>query len=272
MKKILLMACVSMIAVACGQNKSQKVLVLYYSQNGTTKVVADEIGNRLNADVEAIVPINPYNGSYQETIERGKVEKDSNFLPDIQPLKANVKDYDVIFLGYPIWFGTYPQPVATLLSTNDFNGKKVVPFCTFGSGGLDSSIKDLKASLPNSEIFPGYGVRAARISAMPAELDRFLKENGFVKGECEKLADFSDAHAVTADESDIFDSAVAGYKMIHAKAEEVSSRSVPNGVEYLFVARELPREEATEDVPTRTFKVYVLVENGKSPVFTQVVR
>ncbi len=272
MKKILLMACVAMIAVACGQKKSQKVLVLYYSQNGTTKVLADEIANRLNADVETIVPVNPYNGSYEETIERGKLEKDSNFLPDIQPLKANVKDYDVIFIGYPIWFGTYPQPIATLLSTTDFSGKKLVPFCTFGSGGLDSSIKDLKSAQPNAEIFPGYGVRAARINAIPAELDRFLIENGFVKGECEKLAEFSDAHAVTVDESDIFDTAVAGYKMIHAKAEEVSSRSVPGGVEYLFVARELPRDDAQDGAPTRTFKVNVLVENGKAPVFTQVVR
>ena len=107
---------------------------------------------------------------------------------------------------------------------------------------------------------------------MPAELDRFLIKNGFIKGECEKLAEFSDAHAVTVDESDIFDTAVAGYKMIHAKAEEVSSRSVPGGVEYLFVARELPRDDAQENVPTRTFKVNVLVENGKAPVFTQVVR
>ncbi len=271
MKKILLMACVALLATACCQKKSPKVLVLYYSQNGTTKVVADEICNRLNADVEAIVPLNPYNGDYQETIERGKLEKDSNFLPEIQPIKANIKDYDVIFLGYPIWFGTYPQPVATLLSMSDFSGKKIVPFCSFGSGGLDSSIKDLKKSQPNAEILPGYGVRAARINVVPAELDRFLKENGFIEGECEKLAEFSESHAVNEQEAGIFDAAVAGYKMIHAKAEEVCSRNVPGGVEYLFIARELPRDE-TQDATDRTFKVNVLVEDGKEPVFTQVVR
>ena len=190
---------------------------------------------------------------------------------------AAEEDYDVIFLGYPIWFGTYAPPVSTVLASVDFSGKKVVPFCTFGSGGLDSSVKDLQEKLPDAEILPGYGVRAARIDAVPAEIDRFLKAGGFIKGESVALPDFSIPCPVTEEEAAIFDAAVGDYPMMHAKAEEVASRAVPGGVEYLFTARDLPRE-MPKDMPAgavpepRTMKVYVLAEEGQAPVFTQVVR
>lgn len=62
--------------------------------------------------------------------------------------------------------------------TADLSGKKIVPFCSFGSGGLDTSVRDLKEKLPGAEILPGYGVRKARLEAMPAEVDNFLKAGG----------------------------------------------------------------------------------------------
>ena len=83
-------------------------------------------------------------------------------------------DYDVVFLGYPVWFGTFAPPVITWLNNVDLSGKTIVPFCTFGSGGLDSSTRDLAAKQPNANILPGYGVRAARLAAMPKEVDQFL--------------------------------------------------------------------------------------------------
>lgn len=243
-------------------NSSPKVLVLYYSQNSSTKTVAKEISNRLCADIEAIVPVVPYDGDYQATIERGRKEREEGILPEIQPIKSDIKSYDIVFLGYPIWFGTYAPPIATVLSSQDFSGKKVVPFCSFGSGGLDSSTKDLKDKLPNVKILPGYGVRAARVDAVPSEIDRFLKENGFIDGEITRLEDFPAAHPVSDEESAIFDAAVGDYPMIQAKASEVTSRPVPGGTEYLFTAASTPNP----------IKVYVLVEEGKEPVFTQVLR
>ena len=147
----------------------------------------------------------------------------------------------------------------------------VVPVCTCGSGGLDASVKDLAAKLPDAEILPGYCVRSARIDAAPAELDYFLKAGGFLAGEFTKLADFSDVRPVTEEESAIFDAAVGTYPMIRAKATEVSSRAVPNGTEYLFVAKDVPMNPDME-IPEHFIKVYVLAEEGKDPVFTQVLR
>ena len=266
-----------LLFASCKRDKSPKVLVLYYSQNGTTKVVAEQLQQALGADIAAIEAVVPYDGDFGATIERGKKELDEGILPEIKPLGVDVNAYDVIFLGYPIWFGTYAPPVSTVLASVDFSGKKVVPFCTFGSGGLDSSVKDLKEKLPDAEILPGYGVRAARIDAVPAEIDRFLKAGGFIKGESVALPDFSIPCPVTEEEAAIFDAAVGDYPMMHAKAEEVASRAVPGGVEYLFTARDLPRE-MPKDMPAgavpepRTMKVYVLAEEGQAPVFTQVVR
>lgn len=258
------------LVLACNGSHAPKILVLYYSQNGSTETVAQAIQKSLGADIEAIVPVDSYGTDYQATIERGRKELEGGVLPELQPFKSNISDYDIIFLGYPIWFGTYAQPIATVLAKQDFTGKKVVPFCTFGSGGLDSSVKDIKAKLPGVEILPGYGVRAARIDAVPTEIDRFLKTGGFIKGETVKLEEFSAPKPVTEEESTIFDAAVGDYPMIHAKATEVASRAVPEGREYLFTARDLPRDGG--ETLGREMKVYVLAADGQDPVFTQVVR
>ena len=268
------LATAALAAVSCGAKKSDapKVLVLYYSQTATTKAVAEEIAGKLGADIEAVVPVQSYGNTFQEAIDRSQKERAEGILPEIQPLASNLADYDIVFLGYPIWFGTYAPPIAAFLEKADLSGKKVVPFCTFGSGGLDSSVKDLKGKLTDSEVLPGYGVRQARMDAMPKEVDRFLKENGFLEGECEALEAFPEAHEATEEEAAIFDAAVGTYPMIHAQAKTVTSRQVPDGVEYLFTAVDLPREGAPEMMPAGEMKVYVLVEEGKDPVFTQVIR
>ena len=271
MKKILFIAAVLAFAVSCSQSKGPKVLVLYYSQNSTTEAVAQEISNRLGADIEKIVPVTPYDGTYQETIERSRKEREEGVLPELQPLKSDIQSYDVIFLGYPIWYGTYAVPMASLLNTVDFTGKKVVPFCTFGSGGLDASVRDLKEKQPGAEVLPGYGVRAARIEAAPAEIDRFLKQGGFIEGGVEEYEEFPELHQASEEEAAIFDAAVNGYPMINAKAERVASRAVPGGTEYLFEARDIPRDPEQENM-AGSMKVYVLAMDGQDPVFTQVVR
>lgn len=275
---LLVLAAVTMTAVSCGSKKetpkeeAPKMLVLYYSQTGNTKAVAEEIANKLGADIEEITMADPYDPDFQATIDRCLKEREQEILPTINPVKADLANYDVIFLGYPVWFGTYAPPVITFLNDADFSGKKIVPFCTFGSGGLESSVKDLVAAEPNAEVLPGYGVRAARLDAMPKEVDNFLKASGFLEGEYTQLADFPEQHEVSADESAIFDAAVDGYPMIHAKAKTVAVRAIPDGTEYLFTAVDLPREDNPKMPPAGEMQVYVTVANGAAPVFTKVIR
>ena len=113
LKLTLVLATATLAAVSCGpkpetakeeaqKETTPKVLVIYYSQTSNTKGVAQEIATKLGADIEEIVPVELYDGDFQATIERGKKELDEGSFPEIQPLKANVADYDVVFLGYPI--------------------------------------------------------------------------------------------------------------------------------------------------------------------------
>ena len=273
MKLILAATIVALTAAGCcSKSNAPKTLVLYYSLTSNTKAVAEEIANRLGADIEEIVCVNPYDANFQACIQRCMQEREQGVLPDIQPVKADLSQYDIIFIGYPVWFGTYAPPVAKFLNNVDLSGKKIVPFCTFGSGGLESSIADLKTEEPDAEILPGYGVRAARMDAMPKEVERFLIARGFIEGEYTPLADFPEQHEVSAEEAAIFDAAVDGYPMIHAQAVTVASRALPNGTEYLFTAEDLPREDKPDMPPAGKMQVYVTVANGQAPVFTKVIR
>ena len=289
MKLLMCAAVALMTVVSCTPKKEapkSKVLVLYYSLTSNTKTVAQEIATRLDADIEEITLVEPYDTAFQATIDRCKADREKGILPEIKPLKANIADYDWIFIGYPIWFGTYAPPIASLLDKIDLSGKFVVPFCTFGSGGLESSTKDLAEKQPNAKVMPGYGVRAARMNAMPKELEHFLKRNSALMAALDTTnvaateptesvfvpADFPEQHPVSADEAAIFDAAVNGYPMLNAKAKTVASRTILEGTEYLFTAMDKPREDKPDMPPASEIKVYVIVEKGKAPEFTRVVR
>lgn len=258
-----------LLALSCANSPkkadSPKSLVIYYSQTGNTKAVAEAIQAKTGADIESIVVVDAYDGDYDSTIQRCLKEMNDGVFPQIQPLTSNLAEYDIVYIGYPVWFGTYAPPVETLLNTVDLKGKKIVPFCTFGSGGLDSSSKAIAAKLTESEVLPGYGVRAARIGAIDAEIDQFLKAGGFIEGEAVAVAAYPAAVPVTEEQAAIFDAAVAGYPMIQAAAVEVAERQhFLGGKEYLFTANDTRSGAA--------IKVNVLVEEGKEPVFTQVYR
>ena len=273
LKFILAIMAAMIFAVSCGSKKeAQKVLVLYYSQTNNTKLVAEQIAGMMQADIEAIEAVNPYDGDFDATIQRCLQERQDGVLPEIKPLKSKISKYDVIFIGYPVWFGTYAPPVITFLKDYDLSGKEVVPFCTFGSGGLESSMADMKQAQPNAKIECGFGIRAARLDKVTAEVSAFLKENNFIDGKYAKLDDFSEQHEVSEEEIAIFDAATGDYPMMHAKAKTVATRAIPNGTEYLFIAEDLPRDDRPNMPPAGELKVYVNVVGDETPVFTRVVR
>lgn len=266
MKKLIL----SLVAMTTFLTASaQKVLVLYYSETGTTKTVAEELQKQLQADMESIECVKPYSGNFQETIQRGQREMQSGELPELKPLQKKIADYDVIFLGYPIWFGTYAVPIATLVKEQDFAGKTIVPFCTFGSGGLNTSTEALKKALPKAKIQKGYGVRTARVAAASKELDRFLKENQYKKGTIAPLPAYSAQQPVTDEEKAIFDAACSSYQFPLGTPQTVGKRTTAESTDYQFTvkSRGMNGEEATS-----TIYVTVGKEEGAKPEFTEVVR
>ena len=248
---------------------AQKKLVIYYSENGSTKSVAEEIQRQTGADIEAVEAVEPYTGDFQKTIERSGNERKEGKLPAIKPLTKKIADYDVIFLGYPIWFGTYAMPVATLVKEQDFAGKTVVPFCTFGSGGLSTSSADLRKALPKAKIQNGYGVRTARVSKAEKELDRFLKENGYKEGSVSKLPEYSAQKPVTQAEKAIFDAACSDYQFPLGTPQTVGKRTTKESIDYKFTvkSRGMDGKEATSTIFVTMGKA-----KGSKPEFTEVVR
>lgn len=249
--------------------KASKYLVVYYSQTGATQKVANELVRLLNADTLRIDVEQPYDGTYQETIERCKKEMSDNELPQLRKLETDISKYDVIFLGYPIWFGTYALPIASLVKDIDFSGKKIVPFCTFGSGGLEASMDDLKKALPKAEILPGYGVRNARITKAAPEIEYFLKANRFLKGEVEKYPEYSEQKPVNEDDINLFNAACSSYQYPLGSPLTVGKRETSKGVDYRFIVQ---NKDAQGKSTEATIYITVSKESGAKPEFTKVVR
>lgn len=246
---------------------NDSILIVYYSQTGATKAVAEELHKQLGSDIEAIEPVNPYDGDFGATVQRWQSELTGNVKVEIKPIAANLDDYSTIFLGFPIWGGSYASPIATFIADNSLAGKKVVTFATFGSGGLYSATDNLASALPDAQIMAGYGVRNARISKAPQEIANFLAEKGFIDGDVEFREAFSEYAPVTQNEISIFDQACGSYQFPLGTPKAFASRPINNGIEYKYdVSSQSP--DGTEATST----IFVVAVNGEAPEFTEVIR
>lgn len=125
--------------------QGSKILVAYYSATGSTENVANYIAEELNADTFEMVPVNAYTSAdlnWTDSSSRVNAEHEDESKRDIELIKTtpdNWEDYDVVFVGYPIWWGIAAWPVNNFVTGNDFSGKTVIPFCTSTSSGLGVS-------------------------------------------------------------------------------------------------------------------------------------
>lgn len=126
----------------------KKALVAYFSATNTTEGVAEHIANGLNADLYEIVPEEPYTDAdlnYNDNNSRSTIEmNDPSARPAISGSVENMEQYDIVFIGYPIWWGEAPRIVSTFMESYDFSGKTIVPFCTSGGSGVGSSASNLE--------------------------------------------------------------------------------------------------------------------------------
>ena len=124
------------------------VLVAYFSATGTTEGVAENIASGLDADLYEIVPEQPYTDAdlnYNDNNSRSTIEmNDPSSRPAISGSVENMEQYDIVFIGYPIWWGEAPRIVSTFMENYDFSGKTIVPFCTSGGSGVGSSASNLE--------------------------------------------------------------------------------------------------------------------------------
>ncbi len=133
----------------------KRVLIAYYSYSGNTKAAAEKIQNLTNGDLFEIKPKKEYPKNYNEVVSLAQEEKQKDVRPELVD-NGNVKDYDIIFVGTPVWWYTMASPVKTFLSENDFSGKIIVPFCTHGGGGASATYSDMQKLAKGAVVTEGY--------------------------------------------------------------------------------------------------------------------
>jgi flavodoxin len=140
-------------------NTNTKVLVAYFSATNNTRPLAEYVADAAGADLYEITPAVPYTSAdlnYNDSSTRATVEQnDASARPAISGSVENMADYDVVFIGYPIWWGQAPRIISTFLESYDLSGKTIIPFCTSGSSGIGSSATNLHSLAPNANWLAG---------------------------------------------------------------------------------------------------------------------
>ena len=173
---LLLASSISLIACAQGKvskeqtkMENKKILVAFFSRTGenyavgnitkgNTHIVAEMIAEETGGKLFQIEPVNPYPNVYNECVELAKQEQSANARPAIKN-DVKVEDYNVIFIGYPNWWGDMPMPVYTFIEKHDWQRKTVIPFCTHEGSGLGGTVKKLQQACKGATVQKGLAVR-----------------------------------------------------------------------------------------------------------------
>lgn len=225
---------------AAAPQASSKSLVVYYSQTGATKKLAEIFQKAKNADVFEIATATPYPSTYDSTIAAVGAQRESKQWPALVNAKADLAKYDTVYLGYPIMFGSFAPPVYTFLDSNDLSGKVVVPFCTYGSGGRKASAAELKTLEPNANVTLAYGISNKRITAengaevATKEVEGFFADLATGKTDEMLMGGYTDQRPLTAEDSAVFAAATKDYAYLKLAPLSVATQVVA-GTNYLFV-------------------------------------
>ncbi len=165
--------------VTTPEHSEPKVLVAYFSATNTTEGVAERIADALNADIYEITPETPYTSAdldYHSDSSRSTIEmNDPNARPAISGSVDDMEQYDIVFVGYPIWWGEAPRILNTFVESYDFSGKTVVPFCTSGGSVVGSSARNLAQSTSGANWLDGTRLNG---SASESEVVRWINGLG----------------------------------------------------------------------------------------------
>ena len=242
--------------VAPQQSKS---VVVYFSQTGATKKLAQVFKEARNADEFELQLVKPLPSTYDSTIAEVRAERESKQWPALVNAKLDVDKYDTVFLGYPIMFGTFTTPIYTFLEANDLSGKVVVPFCTYGSGGRKASANELKTLEPKANVTLAYGISNKRINAeggietAKAEVAAFFGNLETGATEETLVGGFSEQRPLTAEDSAAFAEGTKDYAYLNLKPLSVSSQVVA-GMNYIFVCEMKAFGGPAEQANVRIFK------------------
>ena len=165
-----------------------KKLVVYFSRigenmvngeteiitKGFTEIIAEKIAKETGAELFKLEPETPYPASYEECVKRSKIEDQYNEkVPYLHPL-SSLDDYDVIYLGFPCWWRTYPRVVASFIRDHSWVGKTVYPFATNEEGALGLAEMELRGSLRGAIIKSGFACKGSEVNSVDDKLKAWI--------------------------------------------------------------------------------------------------
>ena len=168
---------------------NSKSLIAYFSRKGNnyvdgsivdlpvgnTEVIAQKIQALTGGKMFQIETVQSYPEDYTETTNVAKKELRNNSRPELMQKVNDMNTYDVIYIGYPNWWGTMPMAVFTFLEAHDFSGKIIASFCTHEGSGMGSSEGDIKKLCPKAKVLPGLAIRGGNVSRADNDLKNWLK-------------------------------------------------------------------------------------------------
>ncbi len=144
------------------------ILVAYFSRTGTTEGMAELIAQQTNGTLFEIVPETPYSDVYQETVSRHQEERRTDARPAIASQVEDMSQYDVVFIGFPLWSGDAPMIIRTFLESYDLSGKTVIPFATSGGSGISTAQATVRTFCPDSTVLDGLCISGGSMESRVA--------------------------------------------------------------------------------------------------------
>lgn len=177
-------------AIKQSNNNTMNKIVIFFShagdnysvgniEVGNTKIVADYISEITGADQYEIVT-HKYDGmAYMPLIDLAKKEAADGELPPYEGAAPDLTQYDTVFIGGPVWWGTYPQVMFTLFKDIDLAGKTVIPFTTHEGSGLANCVDDVKKAFPKATVTKGFSIYGHEVRSGKAKVEKWLKGLGY---------------------------------------------------------------------------------------------
>ena len=141
---------------------------------GNTEVVASIIQKLTGSDSFKIEPLQPYSKNYNECTAQAQVDQICNARPELKGYPESIDEYEIIYLGYPNYWGTMPMAVFTFLEYFEFKGKTIRPFCTHEGSGLGNSVNDIKKLCPGAKVEKGIAIRGGGVDRASEDIKNWL--------------------------------------------------------------------------------------------------
>jgi len=155
---------------------SDKILVIYFSETGNTQKLAKLISDKVGGDFVRIETEKVYPEDYEKLVDDAKKEKDNNDRPKLKELNINLENYDIIFVGYPIWWYQMPMAMYTFFDNYDFANKTIIPFNTHEGSGSSGTYEDIQKLEPKAKVLEGLPIRGGDMTSDQSnKVDNWLK-------------------------------------------------------------------------------------------------